>query len=651
MDCTSSTPRTPSPTDLHFLHGTDHKHDALAVFQPSLLQELYNDADIDSPYPEPLHHQQQQQQQQQGMVYRRATFPYVRHDREDIHLYPSAQPFLHHHQPAQHNFYPDSASYYPPSSWPAPDVAVKHEDLSATQPHLIVPSQSQSLAPHSLYNQQAFFPQHALPAHHQQQQQQQQQQTLLHHHQQQQPLPPPLSYLPHSSMPVQHTDDAASKETQYLRRRRFNCHTTEPPSWRRSTLNPGKIVCNKCGLYERTHLRPRPLRFDELRAGNKARKNSSAAQQQAGQGVAGGQGAVAGAGRKESASPKVKGASVKKEPREYGVPRRASVSSSASSASGASDWDDNLSVYSSPSAPPTSFNSPSVPSFPLSRDSQSPPILDPSLSSLSPSLSSSLSQSSLSSLSSPLPPLSDSSSASSPSASSSSSHSIGGSPNPQGMIRLPNAPLSDIASYSPHHAHQQLQQYHHAGGASPLSSPPLAGHASLPQQHHGMVMQQQQQQQQYSNYNGMASGYNGSSTMSFAVQPMYGFDTGMHQQSSSSYNNNNTGNGMGTGLMGPPSPLSSIPSLPSTPSTPSINASSLNPTSSPLNNVTPTTAGRRRSSTSSSLAVSPQALSLGLGIAEESEHEGREEREGEGESGLEGTLEEREREGKDEESS
>ncbi|KAJ7688685.1 hypothetical protein B0H17DRAFT_897758, partial [Mycena rosella] len=63
-----------------------------------------------------------------------------------------------------------------------------------------------------------------------------------------------------------HTDDAASKETQYLRRRCFNCHTTEPPSWRRSTLNPGKIVCNKCGLYERTHLRARPLRFDELRA-------------------------------------------------------------------------------------------------------------------------------------------------------------------------------------------------------------------------------------------------------------------------------------------------------------------------------------------------------------------------------------------------
>ncbi|KAJ7827003.1 hypothetical protein B0H14DRAFT_2289802, partial [Mycena olivaceomarginata] len=62
-----------------------------------------------------------------------------------------------------------------------------------------------------------------------------------------------------------YTDDAVSKETQYLRRRCFTCRTTEPPSWRRSTLNPGKIVCNRCGLYERTHLRARPLRFDELR--------------------------------------------------------------------------------------------------------------------------------------------------------------------------------------------------------------------------------------------------------------------------------------------------------------------------------------------------------------------------------------------------
>ena len=141
------------------------------------------------------------------------------------------------------------------------------------------------------------------------------------------PIPMPMSYLsPHTGLPVQHTDDAASKETQYLRRRCFNCHTTEPPSWRRSTLNPGKIVCNKCGLYERTHLRPRPLRFDELRAGNKARKQTK--------------GGVLG-----STSPKQKlGGLVKKEPREFGNVRRSSVSSTASSVhsgSGTSDWDEN----------------------------------------------------------------------------------------------------------------------------------------------------------------------------------------------------------------------------------------------------------------------------------------------------------------------
>ncbi|KAJ7875370.1 hypothetical protein B0H14DRAFT_2217350, partial [Mycena olivaceomarginata] len=58
-----------------------------------------------------------------------------------------------------------------------------------------------------------------------------------------------------------HCDDAASKETQYLRRQCFSCGTTEPSSWRRSSLHPGKVVCNRCGLFERTHARPRPIRF------------------------------------------------------------------------------------------------------------------------------------------------------------------------------------------------------------------------------------------------------------------------------------------------------------------------------------------------------------------------------------------------------
>ncbi|KAF7789343.1 hypothetical protein EIP86_000287 [Pleurotus ostreatoroseus] len=163
---------------------------------------------------------------------------------------------------------------------------------------------------------------------------------------------------PHPGLLVQHTDDAASKETQYLRRRCHNCHTTEPPSWRRSTLNPGKIVCNKCGLYERTHLRPRPLRFDELRAGSKTRKQP-----------------------KTNGSPKVGKLTpvVKKEEEAPMIQRRSSVSSSnGSSRSGTagSDWDDNVSLASSGSLPPSSYNSPAVTTYPIPRDpnSQSPPL-------------------------------------------------------------------------------------------------------------------------------------------------------------------------------------------------------------------------------------------------------------------------------------
>ncbi|KAH9999984.1 hypothetical protein BJV77DRAFT_975696 [Russula vinacea] len=162
-----------------------------------------------------------------------------------------------------------------------------------------------------------------------------------------------MSYLPpHTGLPVQHTDDAASKETQYLRRRCFNCSQTEPPSWRRSTLNPGKIVCNKCGLYERTHLRPRPLRFDELRSGSKSRKQSKS--------------------MTGSSASKL----IKKEIESQAMSRRASVSSSSSSVHSSSDWDDSVSVYSSGSASTSSFNSPAVTSFslPLERSSQSPPL-------------------------------------------------------------------------------------------------------------------------------------------------------------------------------------------------------------------------------------------------------------------------------------
>ncbi|KAJ7616958.1 hypothetical protein DFH06DRAFT_1238229 [Mycena polygramma] len=50
-----------------------------------------------------------------------------------------------------------------------------------------------------------------------------------------------------------------------VRRRCFNCCTTDTSTWRRSTLSPGKVLCNKCGLFERTHSRPRPEQFPHKR--------------------------------------------------------------------------------------------------------------------------------------------------------------------------------------------------------------------------------------------------------------------------------------------------------------------------------------------------------------------------------------------------
>ncbi|KAJ7775465.1 hypothetical protein B0H16DRAFT_1756840 [Mycena metata] len=64
---------------------------------------------------------------------------------------------------------------------------------------------------------------------------------------------------------VIHTDDAATKLSDRVRRRCFNCCTTETSTWRRSNLSPGKVLCNKCGLFERTHSRPRPEQFPHKR--------------------------------------------------------------------------------------------------------------------------------------------------------------------------------------------------------------------------------------------------------------------------------------------------------------------------------------------------------------------------------------------------
>lgn len=66
-------------------------------------------------------------------------------------------------------------------------------------------------------------------------------------------------------VPIQFTDDAATKLSDRVRRRCFNCCTTDTSTWRRSNLNHGKVLCNKCGLFERTHSRPRPDQFPHKR--------------------------------------------------------------------------------------------------------------------------------------------------------------------------------------------------------------------------------------------------------------------------------------------------------------------------------------------------------------------------------------------------
>ncbi|KAH8993925.1 hypothetical protein EDB92DRAFT_1795852 [Lactarius akahatsu] len=58
-----------------------------------------------------------------------------------------------------------------------------------------------------------------------------------------------------------YTEDANVRLTQRIRRQCFNCKATETSTWRRSLLSTGKLLCNKCGLFERTHSIPRPEKF------------------------------------------------------------------------------------------------------------------------------------------------------------------------------------------------------------------------------------------------------------------------------------------------------------------------------------------------------------------------------------------------------
>ncbi|KAL0955261.1 hypothetical protein HGRIS_004152 [Hohenbuehelia grisea] len=102
--------------------------------------------------------------------------------------------------------------------------------------------------------------------------------NMASHHLTMPPVPPPnhsatmrdaygMPYpLPgQTSLGITHTDDAATKLSDRVRRRCFNCCTTDTSTWRRSNLSPGKVLCNKCGLFERTHSRPRPEQFPHKR--------------------------------------------------------------------------------------------------------------------------------------------------------------------------------------------------------------------------------------------------------------------------------------------------------------------------------------------------------------------------------------------------
>ncbi|KAK6910360.1 hypothetical protein I203_104392 [Kwoniella mangroviensis CBS 8507] len=62
---------------------------------------------------------------------------------------------------------------------------------------------------------------------------------------------------------ISFTTDAEVKQTPELKRMCFNCTNKSPPSWRKSLLHPGKILCNKCGIFERTHHKPRPPQNDD----------------------------------------------------------------------------------------------------------------------------------------------------------------------------------------------------------------------------------------------------------------------------------------------------------------------------------------------------------------------------------------------------
>ncbi|KAJ8089495.1 hypothetical protein PM082_014750 [Marasmius tenuissimus] len=93
----------------------------------------------------------------------------------------------------------------------------------------------------------------------------------------QRPSLPSRSYTYPGQVPQEiiYTEDAATRLSDRVRRRCFNCSSTDTRTWRRSSLSPGKVLCNKCGLFERTHSRHRPADQKPTRRGVSAKSSSS----------------------------------------------------------------------------------------------------------------------------------------------------------------------------------------------------------------------------------------------------------------------------------------------------------------------------------------------------------------------------------------
>ncbi|KAM5544361.1 hypothetical protein V8D89_002021, partial [Ganoderma adspersum] len=67
-----------------------------------------------------------------------------------------------------------------------------------------------------------------------------------------QPYPTQANY-------IIYTDDASTKLSDRVHRKCYNCRTTNTSAWRRSDRTPSKVLCNKCGLFERTRSHGRPV--------------------------------------------------------------------------------------------------------------------------------------------------------------------------------------------------------------------------------------------------------------------------------------------------------------------------------------------------------------------------------------------------------